>query len=139
MTGSGWRRIAPERWRGALTGERAAVASLLLVLALLAVPSGNVVEFDGVPASSAHEVVAFVLVLPLLLSRGLRRGWTTLLQRHRGRIGVVVLTAVGLALACKLALTVSEAQEGFAGCYLSPAAPPAGACESSFENPLGLL
>lgn len=70
MTASGWLRIAPQRWRGALAGERAAVASLLLVLALLVLRSGNVVQFDGIPASSVHEVVAYALLLPLLLSRG---------------------------------------------------------------------
>jgi hypothetical protein len=139
MTRSAWRRIAPERGRGALAGEQVVVASLLLVLALLVLPSGNVVEFDGIPASSAHEVVALLLLLPLCLSRGLRRGWSTLLQRHGGRVGLVLLAMVGLALAGKLALTLTEAHEGFAACYVSPAAPPAAACESSFENPLGLL
>jgi hypothetical protein len=139
MIGSGWRRMAPGRWRGAQAGERAAVAGLLLVLALLVLPSGNVVEFDGIPMSSAQEVVAFVLLLTLLFSRGLRRGWITLLQRHGGRVGVVVFTMVGLALACKVVLIFSEAHEGFAACYVSPAAPPAATCERSFQNPLGLL
>jgi hypothetical protein len=139
MTRSSWRRIAPVRWRGAPAGERPALAGLLLVLALLVLPSGNVVVFDGIPANSAQEVVAFVLLLPLLLSRGLRQGWITLLQRHGGRVAVVVFTVVGIALACKVVLTFTEAHQGFAACYVSPAAPPAAACERSFQNPLGLL
>jgi hypothetical protein len=103
---------------------------------LLVVPSANYHLFDGVPLSRVPEFLGLALLAPFLVRRALRR----LYGRLAGAAGPVALRAFlalgALALALKLVLLASGTYAGFLACYGSPiAAPPAGSCEVSYENP----
>jgi hypothetical protein len=104
---------------------------------LLLLPSANYQVFDGVPWSRLPEFVGFALLVPFAVSRPLRRLHGRLLHRLPPAARRLLL-ALGLcALAGKLVLLASGTHAGFLACYRSPAAaPPAGGCERSYENPL---
>lgn len=109
----------------------------LLGVALL-LPSANFQVFDGLPLSSPPEFVALVLLVPALASRALRRLYARGLRRAGSRVTRGLLTAGALAFGAKLALLATGSHTGFLACYQSPlASPPGGACERSFEHPLG--
>ena len=107
-----------------------------LLSAVLLLPSANVQVFDGLPLSSLPEFVALALLVPALASRALRRLYARQLRRAGSRVTRGLLAAIALALGAKLALLAGGAHTGFLACYQSPIAPPADACERSFENPL---
>ncbi len=113
---------------------------LLLSAAILVVPSANLHRLDGLPLSTGPELVGLTLLVPFAASRALRRAYAGWLRALGGRLppgcraGLVCLAL--LALAVKLGLLAAGAHAGFLACYRSPAAaPPAGACERSYENP----
>ena len=111
-------------------------AALPLLVALLGLPSADYQLFDGLPLSAWPELVALIVVLPLLVSRGLRRlharSIRTWPRAWRMGFGAIAVGAVAL----KVSLLVSGTHAGFLGCYRSPLSdPPAGPCERSFENP----
>jgi hypothetical protein len=110
-------------------------AGLLLLVALLGLPSANYQLFDGLPLSAGPELLALILVIPLLVSRSLRRlhtRWTRAWPRAC-RMGFGITAVVAVAL--KLSLFASGTHSGFVACYRSPLSdPPAGLCERSFEN-----
>jgi hypothetical protein len=111
-------------------------AGLLLLVALLGLPSAKYQLFNGLPLSAGPELLALVLVLPLLVSRGLRRLYTrsTRPWPRACRMGFGIAAVVALGL--KLSLLASGTHSGFLACYRSPlSAPPSGPCERSFENP----
>ncbi len=113
-------------------------AHLLLVLsgALLLVPSADYGVFTGIPLSTLPQAIALALLAPFAVSRALRAAYRRLLRRlgplaSRGLVGVAVA-----ALGLKLVILASGSHAGFLACYRSPAAAPsAGSCERSYENP----
>ena len=113
----------------------ARMVPFLLTIAL-ALPSANFQIFDGLPFSRIPEFLGFVLLLPLVASRGLRRlhgGW---LASWPPTVRVAMGTALGVAIGLKLLLLASGTAQGFLACYRSSLEPPVnGDCERSFENP----
>jgi hypothetical protein len=107
----------------------------LLALVLL-VPSANYQVFDGLPLSRGAEFVALALLVPLLLSRALRRHQARRIGRWPRAVQTLVVTVGVAVLAVKLLLLASGTHQGFLACYRTPLDPPTtGACERSFENP----
>ena len=111
-------------------------ALLPILWAALLLPSSNVGWFDGLPLDTGPELIGLLLLLPLTVSRALRRHWRRLIGAW-GPIVPTVLLALGLlAVGGKLALLASGTYEGFLGCYrYALAPPPTGPCERSFANP----
>jgi hypothetical protein len=108
----------------------------LLLAIVLALPSANFQIFDGLPFSHIPEFLAFVLLLPLIASRGLRRLHARWLSSWPRAARVAMRTAVGVAVGVKLLLLASGTSQGFLACYRSSLeAPENGPCERSFENP----
>ncbi len=111
------------------------ILALLVLLVLL--PSANYQVFNGLPLSSAPEAVALALLLPLCVSRALRRLYGRRIRRWGPTAGRGLLWGGVLALAAKLVLLASGTSAGFLACYRSPLTPPpAGLCERSYENPV---
>jgi hypothetical protein len=111
-------------------------AFLALFGLLLLVPSANYQVFDGVPWSRLPEFVGLALLVPFVVSRPLRRLYGRLLHGVPALVRHGVLGLGLCAVAAKLVLLASGTHAGFLACYRSPvAAPPAGGCERSFENP----
>lgn len=107
----------------------------LLALLLLA-PSANYQVFDGLPLSRGPEFVGLALLIPLLLSRALRRLHARWTGRWPRALRIVAVTAGVGALGAKLLLLASGTHQGFLACYRTPLeAPTTGPCERSFENP----
>jgi hypothetical protein len=108
---------------------------VLLAIAL-ALPSANFQTFDGLPFSHIPEFLGFVLLLPLITSRGLRRlHWRWLASWPSGARAAIGI-ALGVALGVKVLLLASGTTQGFLACYRSPLEPPVnGPCERSFEHP----
>ena len=111
-------------------------ALLPILWAALLLPSSNVGWFDGLPLDTGPELIGLLLLLPLTVSRALRRHWRRLIGAC-GPIVFTVLLALGLlAVGGKLALLASGTYEGFLGCYrYALAPPPRGPCERAFANP----
>jgi hypothetical protein len=109
---------------------------LPILWAVLLLPSSNIGWFDGLPLDAGPELIGVLLLLPLTVSRGLRRHFQRAIGA-RSRGALAILAALGLvAVGGKLALLASGTHEGFLGCYrfaLEP--PPTGPCERSFANP----
>jgi hypothetical protein len=104
--------------------------------ALLLLPSANLHRFDGLPLGSLPEAAALALLVPLLVSRALRRLLARLLGAWPAALRRGLLWAGAAALGAKLLLLVGGAHAGFLACYSTPlSAPPAGPCERAFENP----
>jgi hypothetical protein len=111
-------------------------AGLLLLALLLVLPSANYQVFDGLPLSRAPEFLTFVLLIPLLASRALRRLYANWVSRWPRAARLALVTAAVVAVGVKLVLLASGTHQGFLACYRSPLrAPPSGSCERSFENP----
>jgi hypothetical protein len=111
-------------------------AGPLLLALLLALPSANYQQFDGLPFSRAPEFLVLVLLIPLLASRGLRRLDHLWGAQWSPRLRAALAAVAMVALAVKLLLLASGTQEGFLACYRSTLEPPtSGACERSFEYP----
>ena len=107
----------------------------LLGIALL-LPSANLQRFDGIPLSTPLEFAALVLLVPLLLSKALRRLHAQFLQRRGSRVAHALSIAAALAIALKVVLLLSGVHAGFLTCYETPLRPaPGAACERSYENP----
>ena len=111
-------------------------ALLPILWAALVLPSANLARFDGLPLDTGPELIGLLLLLPLTVSRALRRHFRRLVGA-RARAAPAVLVALGLvAVLGKLALLASGTHEGFLGCYrFALAPPPTGPCERSFANP----
>jgi hypothetical protein len=111
-------------------------ALLPLLWAALVLPSANLTRFDGLPLDTGPELVGLLLLLPLTVSRGLRRHFRRMVVA-RARAAPAVLVLLGLvAVGGKLALLAPGTHEGFLGCYrFALAPPPTGPCERSFANP----
>src|SRR5262249_39138494 len=104
----------------------------LLLAVVLALPSANFQVFDGLPLSHIPEFVAFVLLVPLLASRGLRRLHARWLGSWPRGARVAMAMVLGVAVGIKLLLLASGTSEGFLACYRSPLEPPVnGPCERS--------
>lgn len=111
-------------------------AGLLLLAVLLGLPSANYQIFDGLPQSTWLELVALLLLIPLVVSRTLRRLHARATRRGPRALRVGLLAIAIVALALKLSLLASGTHMGFLACYRSPLSkPPSGPCERSFENP----
>ncbi len=111
-------------------------SGLSLLVLLLLVPSANYQVFDGLPLSRGPEFVGLALVIPLLLSRTLRRLHARWAGRWPRALRIVAATAGVGALSAKLLLLASGSHQGFLACYRTPLeAPTTGPCERSFENP----
>ena len=110
-------------------------AGPFLFALLLLVPSANYQVFDGLPLSRGAEFVGLALLIPLVLSRALRRLHARWVDSWPRAIRGAALTSVALALGAKLLLLASGTHQGFLACYRTPLqAPTAGPCERSFEN-----
>jgi hypothetical protein len=109
----------------------------LAFLFLLLLPSARLHVFDGLPVSGLAEFAAFFLILPLCVSRALRRVYARPLQSRRGARGMTpVAAALLLAIGAKLLLLAFGGQPGFAACYQSVLDPnqASPSCERSYEN-----
>jgi hypothetical protein len=112
-----------------------AIAWLVSVVVLLAMPSSQVHFFNGLPFSRLSEYVVLMLLVPVLASGTLRRAFSDFWGHHRV-LGRAVFILVAFAFAAKAALFVWAPPDGFLACYRSPVqAPAAGPCERSYENP----
>jgi hypothetical protein len=112
-------------------------AGPVLLVLLLLVPSANYQVFDGLPLSRVPEFVALALLIPLLVSRALRRLHARWTGRWPRIVKVLAVAAGAGALGAKLLLLASGTHQGFLACYQTPLDPPTtGPCERSFENAL---
>ncbi len=112
-------------------------AGFLLLALLLVLPSANYQLFDGLPLSRPPEFLGLALLIPLLVSRGLRRLHGRRVARWPRTLQVALIAAVVGALGLKVVLLASGTHQGFLACYRSPLeVPPTGPCERSFESPL---
>ena len=112
-------------------------AAPLLLAVVLALPSASFQVFDGLPLSTGPEFVGLALLIPLLVSRGLRRLHTRWIARWPRALRAALLSTAVLAVVVKLGLFASGTHQGFLACYRTSLEPPvSGPCERSFENPL---
>ena len=120
---------------------------LVLLVALVLVPSANFALFSGIPLESGAEFLAALLLPPLLVSASAREHWRRLVGGKGGGPARVVAVVAALALAAKVILFVSGAHSGFLACYRTlvhgsapnadlAARTPVRACEHSYSNPL---
>jgi hypothetical protein len=125
------------RGRGAWSSSPTSSLLLVLLVALVLVPSANFALFSGIPLASGAEFIAALLLLPLVLSATARKCWRQLLGMARGSwlVRVVALVAV-LAFVAKVILFVSGAHTGFLACYRSLSSTPVRGCEHSYADPL---
>jgi hypothetical protein len=120
--------------QGWINRRQAGVAVALLALAL-ALPGANFQLFDGLPFDSLGEAIAAVVLLPLALSRSLRARLVELSGTLHPRTFQLASVAALVVIGLKVVLLASGVEEGFRGCYGSPAAPlPSGPCERSYTN-----
>lgn len=127
----------PKTPAAGVNGRGRARVTLGLAVLLLGLPSVDYQVFSGLPLSTLPEFAVFVLLLPLLLGRGLRRLGGRVMGRLPPRLWWVVVAAGLAAVVVKLVLFQAGGAEGFLACYRSPLTPPpAGGCERSYENPL---
>ena len=113
-------------------------SDLLLALFAVAVlfPSSNYLVFSGLPLGSPAEFAVLILLLPMMLSRRIRRLYKAALVGRRRKIRLILLAGILLALMAKAMLLASGTYQGFLACYRSTLNdPPAGTCEKSYENP----
>jgi hypothetical protein len=111
------------------------------LLLLLLIPSNKLQQFDGLPFSHWAEFLALALLLPFLFSKQLRQRTADIFLKIRLPFPVFTALAV-VVLFLKVSLLVFSPQDGFAGCYLSPAAWASGysgealavGCERSYED-----
>ena len=109
---------------------------LTLFAAAVLVPSANYLIFSGLPMDSPLEFTALILLMPLILSRRLRRLFSIALLGLGHTFRMVLLACILLVLIAKLILMASGTYEGYLACYRSTLSdPPAGRCEKSYENP----
>jgi hypothetical protein len=124
--------------RGWFQRHAAGLAVLLLAVAVAA-PGAGIQLWDGLPLDSLPELLAFVVLVPLVFSRALRGRLVELGTRLHPQAVRIVALAAGAVIVLKLVLLVGGQEDGFRACYRSPAgAPPAGACERSYSNLLDL-
>ena len=117
-------------------------SNLLLVLltALLLLPSSNLHIFSGLPLDSLAEYVGFLALLPLITWPWLRNQWRDTVTGWPKHRLVIVMTLLSIGLTGKVALLSSGNYHGFAACYRSAhEAPRRGACENSYEDPFNRL
>jgi hypothetical protein len=109
--------------------------SLVVALGLaLAVPSINVVRFDGLPLDSPLEAIALAALVPFVFSSSMRAALAGALRRGEPW-GQRLLFATGVAvISAKLVLIVAGSDRGFVGCYSSPWVPAPQRCERSYGN-----
>jgi hypothetical protein len=124
--------------RGRAAWSSSATSWLLLVLlvALVLVPSANFALFSGIPLASRGEFIAALLLAPLVLSATARKRWRQLLGMARPSPARVVALVAALALVAKVILFVSGAYTGFLACYRSLSSTPVRGCEHSYADPL---
>jgi hypothetical protein len=111
------------------------------LLLLLVLPSSTLQQFNGLPLSHAAEFFGLALLLPFLFSKQLRQRAADISAKIRLPFPVFAALAVAVLL-LKVGLLVFNPQDGFVGCYSSPAewAPgysgeePVGGCERSYED-----
>jgi len=120
------------------------VSSLLpycFLLLLLLIPSGNLQQFNGLPLSRWTEFLGLALLLPFLFSQSLRQKAADLFSKVRFSLPLFFSAGV-IVLFLKVSLLVFSPQDGFIGCYYSPAAwapsypgvGPTPGCERSYED-----
>ena len=113
-------------------------SDLLLALFAVAVlfPSSNYLVFSGLPLGSPAEFAVLILLLPMMLSKRIRKLYKAALVGRRRKIRLILLAGILLALMAKAMLLASGTYQGFLACYRSTLNdPPAGTCEKSYENP----
>ncbi len=109
---------------------------LLLFVVLFFFPSTNYHVFSGIPLDSAFEFFSLIVLLPILLSRGLRRLFSTVMKASWSFYGRYILVGVLLALCAKIILFSTSTYQGIPGCYRSPSAAPTNKpCEMAYSNP----
>ena len=112
------------------------------LLLLLVLPSSILQQFNGLPLSHGAEFFGLALLLPFLFSKRLRQRTAEIFSKIRLPFPVFAGT-VAVVLFLKVGLLVFNPQDGFAGCYSSPAEwepgysgeEPASGCERSYEDP----
>ncbi|MGC1165454.1 MAG: O-antigen ligase family protein [Solirubrobacterales bacterium] len=110
-------------------------SSVVLALGMaLAIPTVNVVPFDGLPLDRPAEIVALVALLPFLFSSSLRATVGDLLRRRTRWGPRAVLIATAIAIAIKVALLIGGTDSGFVACYSSTWKPAPSRCEESYSN-----
>jgi hypothetical protein len=115
--------------------------ALGLLLALL-LPSSNLSRLDGVPLATPVEVIALLLLAPMVMWREVREAAWALVQHVR--FGAVLgWLLLGLVLAAKAAMLLAGPMQGWPACYRAGIAPidrysgpiQSPDCERSFDNP----
>lgn len=111
--------------------------TLAIYFLLLIFPSTNYILFSGLPLNSPLELTLLFLIIPVLISKGLRSHHTLSLA-NVGRWSTRLLLIGGLlALGVKVLLISTNTYEGFLACYRPLVEPLYGEeCERSYENPL---
>jgi hypothetical protein len=139
-------KVAAKR-RGADGGNRTSSILLVLLVALVLVPSANFALFSGIPLDSGPEFLAALLLPPLLVSALARERWRRLVGGAGAWPARAVAVLAALALVAKFILFSSSAHAGFLACYRSlantsvsnadlAARRPVRGCEHSYANPL---
>lgn len=113
----------------------------ILLLVLLLFPSINSQQFNGLPLSHWAEFFVLILILPFLFSKELRHKVESLFRKPVLFLKIFYGLLVFIFL-FKVVLLVAGEQEGFRGCYSSPAEWAVmdsgtdlnGGCEKSYED-----
>ncbi|MBT3391863.1 MAG: hypothetical protein HN413_15805, partial [Chloroflexi bacterium] len=111
--------------------------NFVLVTAFIAFsfPSGNYHVFSGLPFQHSHEYTWFVIFLPFIFSRRVRRMYQVVLVQRNGKVGRIVFGVSTLALTLKIVVFAFGVNDGFQACYRSlPESLPNEQCERSYEN-----
>jgi hypothetical protein len=122
-----------------------AILPYLFLLFVLAFPSSNVQQFNGLPFSSWSEFLALALLVPFFIFKPLRVSVSDGFRKLRIPFAIFWV-ACTIALLLKILLLVTGPRDGFSGCYRSPAVwkesaqnfPAPAGCERSYEDLFGL-
>jgi len=125
-----------------VSSDKAALFFALGLLAALLLPTTNLMWLDGLPLATPLEVVALLVVAPLVLWANVRGAAWGRLQRLRNGPWAAWLI-LGVVLGAKVVLLAAGPMQGWPGCYQAGIAPVATyrsplvtpQCERSFDNP----
>jgi len=107
------------------------VLLLLLLAAVLLLPSANYHELSGIPLDSLPEYVGLLALLPVIAWPWLRNQWHAMVRTWPARHVAVAIILLCFGLLMKGLLLVAEGYEGFSACYrASPSRAPAVRLES---------
>ena len=110
---------------------------LLLLAAVLLLPSANYHALSGIPLDSLPEYLGLLALSPVIAWPWLRNQWHTMVTTWPTRHVALAITLLCFGVLMKGALFVAGGYEGFAACYRSVhEEPETGLCEKSYANPL---